>query len=83
MSQKNTYCRFNGAAWFDRQVQRRTREALNARGSKAGTRSREYKTEYARQLAMFRAERAEVKQRRQEKCLARMSKQSSSRISTT
>ena len=66
--------RFNGAAWFDRQVQLRTRAALDARGSCASTRSIEYQREYARQLALFRAERAEIKRRKAEKYLARMEK---------
>lgn len=68
---------FNGAVWFDRQVQRRTRVALNARGSKAKTKSPEYVTEYERQLKLFRAERAEVKKRKKEKYLARLAEQQS------
>ena len=59
--------RFDGAAWFDRQVQRRTRAALTERGSKASTRSREYQTEYQRQRELFTAERKEVKRLRAEK----------------
>ena len=66
---------FNGAVWFDRQVQRRTRAALNARGSKAKTKSPEYVTEYERQLKLFRAERAEIKKRKREKHLARLAEQ--------
>jgi len=65
---------FNGAAWFDYQVQKRTRAALTERGSKAKTKSREYKTEYARQLALFRAERMEVKRKKAEKYAALMEK---------
>lgn len=65
---------FNGAAWFDRQVQRRTRAALTERGSTAKTKSREYKTEYERQLKLFRAERAEVKRRKAEKYATLMEK---------
>jgi len=65
MDEQKTVKRFNGAAWFDRQVQRRTRAALTQRGSKASTRSKEYKAEYARQLECFRAERAEVKRRKE------------------
>ena len=68
---------FNGAVWFDRQVQRRTRAALNVRGSKAKTKSPEYVTEYERQLKLFRAERAEVKKRKKEKHLARLAEQQS------
>ena len=63
---------FNGAAWFDRQVRQRTRTALTERGSKAGTKSREYKVEYARQLQFFRAGRAEVKRRKAERHAALM-----------
>ncbi len=70
---------FNGAAWFDRQVQRRTRAALTERGSSASTKSREYKTEYARQLALFRAERAEVKRRKKEKYAALLEKKTARR----
>ena len=55
--------RFNGAAWSERQVRNRTRAALTERGSKAPTYSREYKIEYARQAALFRAERIEKKNR--------------------
>ncbi len=65
---------FDGAAWFERQVQKRTRDELTGRGSTASTHSREYKLEYARQLKLFRAERAEIKKRRKEKYLARMEK---------
>ena len=65
---------FNGAAWFDRQVHRRTRAALDERGCIASTKSREYRTEYARQLALFRAERAEVKRRKKEKYAALLEK---------
>lgn len=74
MGEKGMQNRFNGAAWFDQQVCNRTRAALAARGCKAKTHSREYQTEYARQLVLFREERAEVKRRRQEKYLARMKK---------
>ena len=68
---------FNGAAWFDQQVQRRTRAALNERGSTASTKSREYRTEYARQLKLFRAERAEVKRRKKKKYAALLAKKQS------
>ncbi len=74
MGEKERHGRFDGAAWFDRQVRIRTRSALNERGSKAMTQSREYQTEYARQLALFRAERAEINRRKREKYLARMEK---------
>ncbi len=77
MYQKATEHRFNGAAWFDQQVQRRTRAALNERGSTASTKSREYRTEYARQLKLFRAERAEVKRRKREKYAALLAKKQS------
>ncbi len=72
--EKGTYKPFDGKAWFDRQVHSRTRAALDARGSKASTHSREYRTEYARQLVLFRAERAEVKRRKHEKYLERLEK---------
>ena len=75
MADKERNRPFNGAAWFDRQVQRRTRAALNARGSKAKTKSPEYVTEYERQLKLFRAERAEIKKRKKEKHLARLAEQ--------
>ena len=71
--------RFNGAAWFDRQVERRTRAALQARGSTASTKSREYRAEYARQLALLRAERAEVKRRKAEKHAALLAKKERAR----
>ena len=74
MGETRQYHPFNGAAWFDYQVQKRTRAALNERGSKAKTKSREYKTEYARQLALFRAERMEVKRKKAEKYAALMEK---------
>ena len=67
MIQKNTHRRFDGARWFEQQVQRRTRAALTERGSTASAHSREYKTEYARQLKLFRAERKEIKRRKAEK----------------
>ncbi len=66
--------RFNGNVWFENQVRFRTRAALTAKGSKAGCRTAEYNQEYQRQLALFRAERAEVKRRKQEKNLARAKK---------
>ena len=66
--------RFDGAAWADRQVHRRTRAALNERGSQAGTNSREYKTEYKQQWKLFAAERTEIKRRKEEKRLARVKK---------
>ena len=78
MEEKGKRNCFNGAAWFDRQVSTRTRDALEARGSKARTHSREYQTEYARQLLLFRAERAEVKRLKREKHLARMEKKMAS-----
>ena len=65
---------FDGAGWFERQVHLRTRAALNDQGIIASSHSREYKTEYARQLLLFRAERAEFKRRKHEKHLARMAK---------
>ena len=74
MGETRQYHPFNGAAWFDYQVQKRTRNALTERGSKAKTKSREYKTEYARQLALFRAERMEVKRKKAEKYAALMEK---------
>ena len=74
MGEKGQYHPFDGAVWFDRQVQRRTRAALTERGSTASTKSQEYKTEYARQLALFRAERAEVKRRKKEKYAALLEK---------
>ena len=74
MGETRQYHPFNGAAWFDHQVQKRTRNALTERGSKAKTKSREYKTEYARQLVLFRAERMEVKQKKAEKYAALMEK---------
>ena len=66
--------RFNGAAWFDRQVCIRTRAALDERGSKARHHSAEYQKEYKQQLKLFRAERAKVKEMKHEKYLARMKK---------
>ena len=77
MGETRQYHPFNGAAWFDHQVQKRTRNALTERGSKAKTKSREYKTEYARQLKLFRAERAEVKRRKREKYAALLAKKQS------
>ena len=74
MGETRQYHPFNGAAWFDYQVQKRTRAALTERGSTAKTKSREYKEEYARQIKLFRAERAEVKRCKQEKYAARMEK---------
>ena len=56
--------RFNGAAWFERQIKKRTRAALTARGSKAPTHSREYQLEYALQKSLLRAERMEKKQQK-------------------
>ncbi|MCR4805358.1 MAG: hypothetical protein K5981_06845 [Clostridia bacterium] len=67
MGENERRCRFDGNAWFLNQVRCRTRAALNARGSRAKADSSEYKAEYARQLKLFRAERAEVKQRRRKK----------------
>ena len=57
----NTYKPFNGAAWFEKQVHRRTRVALAERGSTAKSNSFEYRREYQRQLAAFRAIRWEKK----------------------
>ncbi len=74
MGEKGNYHRFDGAVWFERQVHMRTRAALDARGSAASSRSREYKTEYTRQSALFQAERAEIKKQRREKFLAREKK---------
>ena len=74
MGETRQYHPFNGAAWFDHQVKKRTRNALTERGSTAKTKSREYKTEYARQLALFRAERMEVKRKKAEKYAALMEK---------
>lgn len=74
MGEKGQYHPFDGAAWFDRQVHRRTRAALDERGCIASTKSREYRTEYARQLKLFRAERAEVKRRKKEKYTALLEK---------
>ena len=74
MEEKRTYKPFDGKAWFDRQVHRRTRAALNEQGSIVSKKSREYKTEYARQLALFRAERMEVKRKKAEKYAALMEK---------
>lgn len=79
MQQGDHQNRFNGAAWFDQQVCNRTRAALTARGSIASTRSREYKEEYARQLKLFRAERAEKKRRKAEKYAALMAKKEQAR----
>ena len=74
MGETRQYHPFNGAAWFDHQVQKRTRNALTERGTKAKAKSREFKTEYARQLALFRAERMEVKRKKAEKYAALMEK---------
>ena len=71
---EKAYKPFNGAAWADRQVHKRTRAALTERGSQAGTNSREYKTEYKQQWKLFAAERTEIKRRKKEKYLARMNK---------
>ena len=81
MNEQSSGNRFNGAAWFDRQVACRTRAALQTRGSTASAKSREYRTEYARQLALFRAERAEVKRRKAEKYAALLAKKEQSRQS--
>jgi hypothetical protein len=50
---------------------------LTERGSKAKSKSQEYKTEYARQLALFRAERAEVKRKKAERYASRMERKRS------
>ena len=81
MNEQSNGNRFNGAAWFDRQVASRTRAALDARGSTASTKSREYRIEYARQLALFRAERAKVKRRKAEKYAALLAKKERARQS--
>ena len=74
MEEKGKGNNFDRAAWFDRQVHIRTRAALDAQGSKAKSRSREYHTEYARQIKLFRAERAEKKRRKAEKYAALLEK---------
>ncbi len=79
MNEQRNENRFNGAAWFDRQVACRTRAALDERGSTVITKSREYRIEYARQLAKFRAERAEVKRRKAEKYAALLAKKEQAR----
>ena len=79
MGQENIHRRFDGARWFDQQIQRRTRAALTERGSTASTHSREYKTEYARQLELFRAERKEKKRRKAEKRAALRAKKKQER----
>ncbi len=66
--------RFDGNAWFEQQVRTRTRNALTARGVKASAHSQAYRDEYARQLALFRAERAEIKERRRKKYAEREKK---------
>ena len=76
---RENHSQFNGAAWFDRQVHSRTRAALDERGSGATTKSREYRIEYARQLTLFRAERAEVKRRKAEKYAALLAKKEQAR----
>ena len=77
MGEKRQYHPFNGAAWFERQVQYRTRAALTERGSTAKSKSQEYRTEYARQLALFRAERMEVKRKKAERYASRMERKRS------
>ena len=57
----NTHKPFNRAAWFEKQVHRRTRAALDERGSTAKPKSREYREEYERQRTAFRAIRREKK----------------------
>ena len=74
MEDKRKRKRFDGATWFDRQVSIRTRAALDERGSTAESSSLEYKTEYARQVKLFRAERAIIKQRKKEKHIAKSKK---------
>ena len=74
MEGKGKYNGFDGAAWFDHQVRTRTRAALRERGREVATSSGEYQAEFGRQLALFRAERAEVKRRKKEKYRARMEK---------
>ena len=77
MGEKRQYHPFNGAAWFERQVQYRTRAALTERGSTAKSKSQEYQAEYARQLALFRAERMDVKRKKAERYAARMERKRS------
>ena len=74
MEQKNIGRRFDGSLWFENELRRRTREALNEKGLKAGTGSPVYRAEYARQLEILRAERAEVKRRRAEKLAQRLAR---------
>ena len=79
MEQHHPRGRFNGAAWFEQQVKKRTRDALTERGIAAKTNSPEYQREYARQLKLFRAERAEVKRRKAEKYAALMERKEQAR----
>ena len=65
---------FDGNLWFESKVRARTRDALCARGSEASTHSAEYRAEYARQLLLFRAERAAIKKRKAEIYAERMKK---------
>ena len=58
------YKRFNGAAWAEQQIRKRTRAELAARGSRAPTHSREYQLEYALQKSLFSAERIEKKRQK-------------------
>lgn len=74
MKNQNSRKRFDGAAWFERQVCIRTRAALRERGSTALRGSAEYRAEYSHQLKLFRAERAEVKRRKAEKYAERLKK---------
>lgn len=73
---------FDGAAWFERQVRCRTREALCERGSEASTHSTEYRAEYARQMLLFRAERAAIKKRKAEIYAERLKKKMIPKLET-
>ena len=77
MPQDHSHSRFDSNLWFENQVRRRTRAALRERGSEASTKSAEYRAEYKRQLALFRAERAEIKKRKAEKRAEQMKKKTS------
>ena len=74
MEKKGGYQRFDGRAWLIKQVHKRTSDKLKENGIEASTHSVIYKTEYARQMALFRAERAEIKRRKKEKHLEREQK---------
>ena len=74
MPYDNSRGSFNGSAWFENQVRRRTRAALRERGSEASTKSAEYRAEYKRQIKLFCAERAAIKKRKAEKRAEQMKK---------